>query len=212
MRLAEARLRRQGPAVQPSRAPGGVIGHGRRPPRPGRRARQLAVAVPFVAPSNRVDWYTGAVSAAVGIVPFIVSPLTVTRDAPKVSAAVAATAFDDDARVCATLFDAERKLAAAADNQRWQQGWWIHAGNLAFNAGVLLFLGLGYHHWVSGIINGASGAVVGEAIILTQPTGSISDLRDYLRGDLARAKQAKGRRKNLTMFYIGWGGLGIIFE
>jgi len=169
-------------------------------------------AVPFVAPSNRVDWYTGAVSAAVGIVPFIVSPLTVTRDAPKVSAAVSATAFDDDARVCATLFDAERKLAAAADNQRWQQGWWIHAGNLAFNAGVLLFLGLGYHHWVSGIINGASGAVVGEAIILTQPTGSISDLRDYLRGDLARAKQAKGRRKNLTMFYIGWGGLGIIFE
>ena len=167
-------------------------------------------AVPFVAPSNRVDWYTGAVSAGVGVIPFIVSPLTVTRDAPRVSAAVAATDFNDDAQVCAALVDAERKLAAAADNQRWQQGWWIHAGNLAFNTGVLLFLGLGYHHWVSGIINGAAGAAVGEAIILTQPTGSISDLRDYARGDLTRANQANGRRENLTMFYIGWRGLGII--
>jgi len=168
-------------------------------------------AVPFVTPSNRVDWYTGAVSAAVGVVPFIASPLTVTRDAPKVSAAVAATHFDDDAHVCATLVDAERKLAAAADSQRWQQGWWIHAGNLAFNTAVLLFLGVGYHHWASGVINAASGAAVGEAIILTQPTGSISDLRDYARGDLTRAKQAYSRRENLTMFYIGWGGLGITF-
>lgn len=168
-------------------------------------------AVPFVAPSNRVDWYTSAVSAAVGVVPFIASPLSVTRDAPKISAAVAAIPFDDDAHVCATLVDAERKLAAAADSQRWQQGWWIHAGNLAFNTGVLLFLGLGYHHWVSGIINGASGAAVGEAIILTQPTGSISDLRDYSRGDLTHAKQGYGQREKLTMFYIGRGGLGLTF-
>jgi len=71
--------------------------------------------VPFVAPSNRVDWYTGAVSAAVGVVPFVISPLAVTRDAPKVSAAVAATPLDDEARVCATLVDAEGRLAAAAD-------------------------------------------------------------------------------------------------
>jgi hypothetical protein len=169
-------------------------------------------AVPFVAPSNRIDWYTSAVSAAVGVIPFMVSPLTVTRDAPRISAAVAATPPNDDARVCATLVDAEGKLAAAADNQLRQRGWWVHAGNIAFNTGVLLFLGLGYHHWVSGIINGASGVVVGEAIILTQPTGSISDLRDYERGDLTRTAQASGRSENLTMFYIGWGGAGLTFE
>jgi hypothetical protein len=169
-------------------------------------------AVPFVAPSNRVDWYTGAVSAAVGVVPFIVSPLTVTRDAPKISAAVAATPADDDARVCAALVDAEGKLVAAADNQRWQRGWWIHAGNVAFNTGVLLFLGLGYNHWLSGVINGAAGAAVGEAIILTQPTGSISDLRDYEQGDLTRTAQTGARRENLTIFYIGRGGAGFTFD
>ena len=166
-------------------------------------------AVPFVAPGDRVDWYTGAVSAAVGVVPFLVSPLTVTRDGPRLSATVEALpSSDDDARVCATLADAERKLAASADSERWGRGWWTHAGNIAFNTGVLLFLGLGYHHWVSGILNGASGVAVGEAIILTQPTGSISDLRAYERGDLSGG----GPGKNLTMFYMGWGGAGITFE
>jgi hypothetical protein len=169
-------------------------------------------AVPFVAPSDRVDWYTGAVSAAVGVVPFLISPLTVTRDAPRVGAAVAATPADDDAHICATLADAERSLVAAADSEHWQRGWWTHAGNIAFNAGILLFLGLGYHHWVSGIVNGASGAAVGEAIILTQPTGSISDLRAYARGDLPIASPASGRGENLTKFYIGAGGAGITFE
>ena len=49
---------------------------------------------------------------------------------------------------------------------------------------MLLFLGLGYHHWTSGIINGVSGAAVGEAIILTQPTGAIDDLGSYNRAEL----------------------------
>jgi len=141
-------------------------------------------AVPFVAPDNRIDWYTSAASAAIGVVPFLLSPLAVTRDAPKLHAAIAAVPPDDEARVCALLVDAEKKLAAAAADEHWQQGWWIHAGNIAFNTGVLLFLGLGYHHWTSGIINGVSGAAVGEAIILTQPTGAIDDLGSYNRGDL----------------------------
>jgi multiple sugar transport system permease protein len=52
MRLADGRLRREGQAVRPARAPDGVNGHGRRRTlRPGRRTRQPAVAVPFVAPS-----------------------------------------------------------------------------------------------------------------------------------------------------------------
>ena len=141
--------------------------------------------MPFVAAGDRIDWYTGAASAAIGVVPFLVSPLKVTRDAPALRAAIAAwPAPVDDARVCALLADAERKLIADAADERWQQGWWIHAGNVAFNTGVLLFLGLGYHHWTSGLINGISGVAVGEAIILTQPTGASDDARTYLRSDL----------------------------
>ncbi len=140
--------------------------------------------VPFVRESDRVDWYTSAATAAFGVIPFVVSPLTVTRDAPKLHATIAGLPPDDDARVCLALVDAERKLAADAANERWQRGWWIHAGNLAFNTGVLLFLGLGFHHWSSGLINGASGAVVGEAIILTQPTNAVDDAATYDGGNL----------------------------
>jgi hypothetical protein len=138
--------------------------------------------VPFVRAGDRVDWYTSAATAAFGVIPFVVSPLKVTRDAPKLHAAIAALPPDDDARVCLALADAEHELAADAADERWQQGWWIHAGNLAFNTGVLLFLGLGFHHWSSGLINGASGAVVGEAIIFTQPTNAIDDAAAYHSG------------------------------
>ena len=146
--------------------------------------------VPFVAPGDRVDWYTGSVTAAIGVIPFLVSPLSVTRDAPRLHAAVSALAFppeNDDAQLCALLDDAERKLAADARNERWQRGWWAHAGNVAFNSAVMLFLGLGYHHWTAGILNGGSGAVVGEVIIFTQPTGAVDDLAAYNQGDLGAA-------------------------
>jgi hypothetical protein len=143
------------------------------------------VAVPFVEPSTRVDWYTGAVTAAVGVVPFALSPLKVTRDAPRLHEALAATPLDDGARVCSLLADAEVMLRRDADDERWQHAWWIHAGNLAFNTGVLLFLGLGFHHWGAGLINGLSGAAVGEAIIFTQPTAAIDEAASYDRGDLS---------------------------
>ena len=71
----------------------------------------------------------------------------------------------------------------------------MHAGNLLFNTGVLLFLGLGYHHWTPGIINGVAGAAVGEAIILSQPAETIDDLAAYRAGRIARA----------TPVSVGWG-------
>jgi hypothetical protein len=143
------------------------------------------VPVPFVAAGDRIDWYTSAATAAIGIVPFVVSPLSVTRDAPRLHDAIAGLPSNDDAQVCRLLVAAERDLAAGAADERWQQGWWTHAGNIAFNTAVTLFLGLGYHHWTSGLINGVSGALVGETIIFTQPMGAVEDAAAYRRGDLS---------------------------
>lgn len=159
------------------------------------------VPVPFVAPGDRVDWYASAVTAAIGVIPFAVSPLAVTRDGPKLRAAVATLAMDDDARVCALLADAESKLAADAADETRQQGWWTHAGNLAFNTAVLLFLGLGYHHWTSGLINGVSGVLVGETIIFTQPTRTIDDLAAYHRGELSTGD---GQSSTMRGFGLGY--------
>jgi hypothetical protein len=57
-------------------------------------------------------------------------------------------------------------------------------GNVLLNTGVGLFLALGYHHWGAGAWNAFGGSAIGEAIILTQPTGTITDLRRYREGAL----------------------------
>ena len=50
--------------------------------------------------------------------------------------------------------------------------------------GMYLFLALGYHHYGAGAFNAVFGSAIGEAIILTQPTGTIDDLALYQRGAL----------------------------
>ncbi len=144
------------------------------------------VAVPFVAPEGRVDWYTGAVSAAVGVAAFVFAPPAILHDAPALRADLdrARADADADAGVCRLLAGAEARLVHDAQDEAQQRRWYIHAGNLVFNAGLGLFLGLGYHHWSGGAINALAGAAVGEALIFTSPTATIDDLAAYRRGAL----------------------------
>jgi hypothetical protein len=122
------------------------------------------------------------------VIPLWLLPLAVVRDARELherNAHLPGLAGPSvDGEICARLADAETRLVRDAEDQAAQQRWWVHAGNLAFNTGVLLFLGLGYQHWLSGIINGAAGVVVGEALILTQPTQTIDDLATYRQAGL----------------------------
>lgn len=152
----------------------------------------LAV-VPFVAKADRIDWYTSAGSAAVGVLPFVVAPLDVSRDAKALHRRVATLpAQAPDADVCSLLADAETKMVHDAEDEQSQQRWYVHAGNLAFNTGVLLFLGLGYHRWESGLINGLAGAAVGEALIFTQPNATVGELAAYRAGQAPSAAAGPG--------------------
>jgi hypothetical protein len=136
----------------------------------------------FVDPENRIDWYVGAGTTVIGVVPLLIAPLDVIGDSQALSARLAARGPTDD--VCALLADAERRLVRDAQNQTDGQRWWLHVGNVVLNTGVGLFLGIGYHHWTAGAFNAIFGTAVGEAIILTQPTSSIDDLRVYQSGAL----------------------------
>ena len=138
------------------------------------------VPLAFVSPQDRIDWYVGAATTVVGIVPLLVAPLDVVGDSRGLRARLAARRSTDD--VCLLLADAEAKLVRDARNQADGQRWWLHAANVALNTGVGLFLGLGYHHWAAGAYNAVFGTAVGEAIILTQPSSSIADLREYQEG------------------------------
>jgi hypothetical protein len=133
--------------------------------------------LPFVAKADRIDWYVGAGTTIIGIVPLLIAPLDVVDDARKLHAQVAAEASADS--VCRLLAGAEQSLVRDAKNQADGQRWWLHVGNVLLNTGVGLFLGLGYHHWGAGAWNAFGGSAIGEAIILTQPTGTITDLRRY---------------------------------
>jgi hypothetical protein len=141
------------------------------------------VPLAFVPRDQRIDWYVGAATTIVGIVPLIIAPLDVVDDARALHLAIDAHGGGDD--VCALLADAEARLERDAANQRDGQRWWLHAGNVAVNSGVGLLLGLGFHHWGAGVFNAVFGSAIGEAIILTQPTSSIDDARVYRAGALA---------------------------
>jgi hypothetical protein len=138
--------------------------------------------LPFVAKSDRIDWYVGAGTTIVGIVPLLVAPLDVVDDARRLHARL--VAGESTNNVCRLLADAEAALARDAKNQADGRRWWLHVGNVLLNVGVGLFLGIGYHHWGAGAWNAFGGSAIGEAIILSQPTGTIEDLRRYREGAL----------------------------
>jgi hypothetical protein len=142
----------------------------------------------FVSPDQRIDWYVGAGTTLIGIVPLLIAPLDVVGDSAALRAKV--TAADPAGDLCPLLADAERTLARDAQNQADGRRWWMHAANVALNVGVGLFLGLGYHHWLAGGFNAVSGIAIGEAIIFTQPTSSIDDLASYRGGALGGAPAA----------------------
>ena len=142
------------------------------------------IAAPFANPEDRIDYYTGAVAAAIGVAPFIFSPPRVVGDARELHGKLTGAPPRTDTEVCQLLVEAEGKLVRDARNAHATTAWWAHVGNVVFNAGIVLFEGLAYQRWTGGLINGVSGVVVGEAVILSQPTRNIDDLAAYNRGDL----------------------------
>lgn len=129
--------------------------------------------------SNRIDFGLGAATTIPGIVPLIFWQPRVIEDHAALEAHIANAGSDR----CAALAEAEKLLVADAAAEHEQRAWYMHAGNVALNAGITLLFGA-FDHWTSGIINGIGGAIVGEAIIYTEPIDQIDDLAQYRRGEL----------------------------
>ena len=55
----------------------------------------------------------------------------------------------------------------------------MQGANLLYNAATGLVLGLFFNRWPSAALTAASGWLLGEAMILTQPSGAEDALRRY---------------------------------
>lgn len=131
----------------------------------------------YVGEEQKKDLYVGSAAALVGT-------LTVLLASPKVIAGTEAlekelaTAKD----VCEQVALAERTVHTLAEDQRVAKKPVAHIGNVIFNIGLGLIVGLGFGHWTAAIINTLVGIAVGEALIFSRPSGLTETERRYREG------------------------------
>lgn len=144
---------------------------------------QLAL-LPAFPEEERPERWVGAGAAAIGLLVLAVTPLRVMGDARTLERRLAAATGDDP---CALLADAERFLVRDAEMENRVNKWWSRAGTLAFNAGCVVLLVFAFQRYEGAAINFAGGAAIGQIMLNTQPTESLSLLRRYRAGRLDRA-------------------------
>jgi hypothetical protein len=157
------------------------------------------------------DWYWGALSSAVGVAFSVLDPLEVMAGGPVFARRAAAHDVNDAAATCALLAEGEKLLRASAEHEATGRSWFIHAGNVLFNVGIGLVLGLGYQRWTSAAINALAGAVIGELTIFTSPNQLISAWDSYVKAD--GAAHASVQVNVVPTLLPGSGaGLGVVIR
>jgi hypothetical protein len=129
-------------------------------------AGQVA-ALPLVSKDDRIDLYIGSASSLFGLVALTLTAPALISEAPKFEARAADPAVDR----CVLAEDGQRILKQGAAEEAFGTGVTAHAGNAVFNLALGALLGFGFGHWESALCNVLAGTAIGEALILTQPTG-----------------------------------------
>ncbi len=143
-------------------------------------AAQMGLIVIVDDPGARIDFAIGAVGSMIGVASLAIFRAPVLVDRASIEE-LAPRAMSGD---CAALAEAEAFLEADASNEDFGTSWLIHVGNVVFNLGIGLVMGLGYDRWISGAISAGVGILVGEVQILTRPTRMLDTLRRYQAGEL----------------------------
>lgn len=141
---------------------------------------QLALA-PLFSPADQSDFYVGAVSSAGGVAALLAVPLTVMEDSPTLDALAARQPESVD---CAVLAEAERLLVRSAQSEEEGRDLLMQGANVVYNVLTGLVLGLFFDRWPSAALTAATGWLLGEVMILTQPTGAQDALRAYREGTI----------------------------
>lgn len=159
---------------------------------------QLAIS-PAIDAEERIDFYVGATAAAVGaltravFIPRVILHRRRLRREP----------LRGD--TCARLATFEVEVEQDAAWERKGRGLLMHGLNLAFNAAVGVVLGVAFDRPVPGNRLAAIGAVVGEVMIITQPTYMSRSWDEY--GTLFARRAAHWRTQPLVL--EGGGGVTV---
>lgn len=132
------------------------------------------------------DLYVGAISSAGALAAMLAVPLRVMEDSSSLDALAHPETVD-----CEQLAQAEQLLVRSAQNEAEGHSWVLHGANVLYNVVFGLILGLAFDRWSAGLINTLVGILIGEAMILTQPTGAEDTLRRYRAGELSTLEQPR---------------------
>lgn len=122
---------------------------------------QGVLAVISPSHSDRVDFGVGAGAAAFGLIPTIIFPPRIIADER------ALRGFSADP--CERLAMAEALLDESIKGEQANTGLTSHLGNVLFNVGIGMILGVGYGHWQAAGLSMLTGIPTGEIMIFTQP-------------------------------------------
>lgn len=150
------------------------------------------------------DWYWGALSCAVGVAFSVLGPLEVLDAGPIFAQRAAANDATDEQKTCELVAEGERMLREGSEAEKFSRAWFLHAGNVLFNAGIGLVLGLGYGRWTSAAINTISGAIIGELTIFTSPNQLAAGWDEYLMAPSAKSSVS------IQLVPTGGPGLGVV--
>lgn len=139
---------------------------------------QLALRPLFTA-EEQPDWYWGAAGTGVGLAFTLLGRPEVLEAGPQYAQKVSTVSADDR---CGLIAEGERLLGRGANAEEAGFAWYLHVGNVLFNVGLGLVLGLGYNHWRAAVMNFLIGTAVGEANILSAPAHLISGWKRYQKG------------------------------
>ncbi len=139
---------------------------------------------------ERIDDSVGVAGSMVGVIALAALPQKVMGDQQRFDRLLAAAPHSPgDGDRCLLLAEGEQMLLRDAESEAFGHGPLIHIGNVAFNLGLGLLLGLGFNHWSQAAIVMLSGIAVGELQTLTSPADVGETLALYRAGHLDGARQ-----------------------
>lgn len=154
---------------------------------------------------DRIDSIVGGSAALLIPTLLLLKPLRVRGDEQLLDEFLAQTWTPAGwAEKCLVLRRVEEMFLRDAENEAEGVGWLNHGLVFSFNLALALTLGFGLDHWKGALLNGGGGFLIGEAQILTQPTGAVTALEHYRAGTL-EPQVSPSVRHAPGMFAQHWG-------